>query len=184
MNSGIFRNIASFLMLLLSLTGFSQQGILLKPLETDSTQMEFERQLEYRQLISGSPESDFFTGDNSISKFDERLEFDKRYSFNLDFNAINGNTFTAISTGDGIPFHTPFYHNGMVLSEAAYQLGNRFVLGGFSYGANSVFSAPFPNPGYGNFDSYGSTLFMQYKVSKKVKIQTRVNVSQGHYPEF
>ncbi len=184
MNSILFRNIASLLLLVLSLNGFSQQAILLKPLETDSTQMEFERQMEYRQLISGSKESGLLLGNGTISKFDERLEFDKRYSFNLDFNAINGNTFTAISTGDGIPFYTPFYHNGMVLSEAAYQLGNRFVLGGFSYGANSVFSAPFPNQGFGNFDSYGSTLFMQYKVSKKVKIQTRFNVSQGHYPEF
>jgi hypothetical protein len=82
------------------------------------------------------------------------------------------------------PFFSPFYQNGMVLSEGAYNFGGKFTFGGFSYGTNSVMSAPLPNQ-MNKFDNYGSTLFMQYKVSKNFKIETRVNINQGGgYPGF
>ena len=140
--------------------------------------------MEYRQLISGSQSSNLLTEKITLPGFNDLLIPDNRYSFNLDFNANKNFAFTGISTGTNTMFYNPYFHNGVVLSEGAYKFGNKFTLGGFSYGANSVFSAPLPNQGFGKFDSYGSTLFMQYNVSKKVKIQTRVNVSQGNYPEF
>ena len=58
-------------------------------------------------------------------------------------------------------------------------MADKFKIGGFSYGANSVFSAPFPNQGLNNYDYRGATMFMQYKVSKNFKIETSVNVQQG-----
>ncbi len=170
--------------MLFALNGFSQQGAVMKPLETDSAQMELERQMEYRQLISGSTGSNFLTEKITLPGFNDLLMQDNRYSLNFDFSANDNFAFSGISTGTNIPFYNPYFHNGVVLSEGAYKLGDKFTFGGFSYGANSVFSSPLPNQGFGNFDTYGSTLFMQYKVSKKFKIQTRFNVSQGHYPEF
>lgn len=178
------RNILFIVFLITSFPVFSQQLQGLIPLETDSVQLELDRQREYRQLLSGSAENSLLIGQPALPGFNEQFEFNKRYSFHFDFNAFNGQTFSGFSTGSGIPLYSPFYRNGMVLSEASYQLGNRFVLGGFSYGANSLFSAPFPNQGLNRFDSYGSTLFMQYKVSKNFKIETRVNVSQGNHPGF
>ena len=156
----------------------------MKPLESDSAQMDLERQMEYRQLISGSQGSNLVSEKITLPGFNDLLTLDNRYSFNFDFNANKNFAFSGISTGNNTTFYNPYFHNGVVLSEGAYKLGNKFTFGGFSYGANSVFSAPLPNQSFGKFDSYGSTLFMQYNVSKKVKIQTRVNVSQGHYPEF
>jgi len=76
------------------------------------------------------------------------------------------------------PFYSPFYQNGRVFSEAAYKIGDKFTFGGFSYGTNPMMMPP-PAPGINNFNRYGSTMFMQYKVGKNFKIETRVNVSQG-----
>lgn len=184
MNFKIARYYLSFLLLLVAVSGFAQQGIIMKPLETDSAQMELERQMEYRQLISGSQTGSLLTEKIALPGFNDLLTANNRYAFNFDFSAINNFAFTGISTGTGSAFYNPYFHNGVVLSEGAYKLGDKFTFGGFSYGANTVFSAPLPNQSSGSFDSYGSTLFMQYNVSKKVKIQTRVNVSQGHFPEF
>ena len=79
---------------------------------------------------------------------------------------------------------SPFYQNGTILSQAAYQLSDKFTMGGYSYGTNSIFAAPNANPRANKFNNYGSTLYMQYKVSKNFKIETRVNVSQGGGPGY
>lgn len=73
----------------------------------------------------------------------------------------------------------PFLRNGAIFSQGSYQLSDKFKVGGYSFGANSILSAPFPNQGINNFDVRGSTLFIEYKVSDKFKIETRVSVSQG-----
>ena len=184
MNFKIVRYHLLLAFLLVAIHGIAQQGIIMKPLETDSAQMELERQMEYRQLISGASQSNLLTEKITLPGFNDLLAMNNPYSINFDFSAIKNFAFTGISAGTNTTYYNPYFHNGVVLSEGAYKLGNKFTFGGFSYGANSVFSAPLPNQSFGKFDSYGSTIFMQYNVSKKVKIQTRVNVSQGHYPEF
>lgn len=72
-----------------------------------------------------------------------------------------------------------FIHNGAILSGANYKLGDRLSVGGFSYGGHSIFSAPFPNRGVNNFDFRGSTLFMQYNISKNFKIGTHISVTRS-----
>ncbi|HSM48550.1 MAG TPA: hypothetical protein VK872_12085, partial [Draconibacterium sp.] len=120
------------------------------------------------------------------SGFDLNTEFAKMYSLNLNLYNFNNMFNSGFSTGMMNPFYSPFYQNGMVLSEGAYKFSDKFTFGGFSYGANSMMSGPpMPTPGMDKFDRYGSTLFMQYKVSKNFKIETRFNVSQGgRYPGF
>lgn len=176
------KNTLLFLLFFISMGTFAQQGIIMKPLEQDSAQIELERQLEYRQLISGKPQDQLFENNFDLPDFDLRYEFDKRYKIHFDLFNLNSLPFNGFSTGMINPGFSPFYQNGKILSDAAYQLGNKFVLGGYSYGINSMFSAPLPNQGMNNFDRYGSTMFLQYKVSKKFKIETRVNVSQGARP--
>ena len=93
---------------------------------------------------------------------------------NLSFDGILTNRYSFI----------PFFRNGRILSSAEYKMGDRFTFGGFSYGANSIFSVPSFNPVNNKFDIYGSTLFLQYKISKNFKIETRVNVNKGPGPGF
>ena len=164
---------------------FAQQGLYTDFTEQDSAQMILQRQIEYYQLITGNYiNSDLLLGDLELPEYDFMDEIQKSYTVGFDFSPVNN--YIGISNGMTSPLYSPYYRNGEVLSAAAYKLGNKLTLGGFSYGANSVFSAPYPSQGMNNnFDSYGSTLFMQYKVSKKFKIETRINVQQnGRHPGF
>ncbi|WP_167618353.1 hypothetical protein [Maribellus sediminis] len=77
---------------------------------------------------------------------------------------------------------SPFYSNAQIFGGSSTKLNDKLTIGGFSYGANSIMTAPLPNRQNGNFDSYGSTMFMQYKVSKNFKIETRVSVGQQQGP--
>ena len=170
-------------LLFIAFGSFAQQGLQMEFTGQDSVQMKLQRQIEYLQLISGL--SNFLDEEIKLPDFNYQDEFIKRYSLNLEFFPVTNYTFGGFSSVMMNPFYSPFYRNGTVLSAAAYQLGDKFTLGGFSYGTNSIFSAPHPNQRINNFDSYGSTLFMQYKVSKNFKIETRINVSQGgQHPGF
>jgi len=165
---------------ILSLAASAQEGLILKPMEQDSALIKLERQIEYNQLISGQIPGELFLEKIELPKFDYKTEFVKRYSLNYDNYSFNSLPLTGFSLG----MMGPFYQNGMVLSEAAYKVGDKFTFGGFSYGINPMMMPP-PAPGINNFNRYGSTMFMQYKVSKNFKIETRVNVSQGgQYPGF
>lgn len=149
----------------------------LMPLATDSASINLERQIEYRQLVTGQ----LLPPDNVISfpKFDFNSGIDQRYTIGLTHGFNSGlPSYSYFSAATTSPYFSPFYGNGAVLSEGAYKLGNKFVLGGFSYGVNSPFFAPLPHS-TNQFNRYGSTLYMQYKVGKNFKIETRVNVSQG-----
>ena len=170
-------------LLFIAFVSFAQQGLQMDFTEQDSVQMKLQRQMEYHQLISGL--SAFLDEGFKLPEMNFQEEFLKRYTLGLELFPVTNYTFGGFSSGMMNPFHSPFYRNGTILSAAAYQLGDKFTLGGFSYGANSIYSAPHPNQGMNNFDNYGSTLFMQYKVSKNFKIETRVNVQQGgHHPGF
>ena len=107
------------------------------------------------------------------------FDFNQNSVFSIEFNKLNGLFDTGFRAGSMGTFYTPFFHDAKILSQGAYSLGNKFVLGGFSYGANSVFSSPLPNQNSMNFDAYGNTLLLQYKVSKNFKIETRFNVTHG-----
>jgi hypothetical protein len=79
----------------------------------------------------------------------------------------------------GFPFY-PVTFNGVILSEGSYRINDRFTIGGYSFGANRLLSAPVTVQGNNNFNFRGSTLFFKYKVSDKFKIETRFNVTQDH----
>ena len=156
---------------------FAQQGAILKPIDIDSTNFELYRQNEYRQFISGDFLNEPENQKINFPGFRQDFSYRQGYNLNLDFINLNSSPTLGFSTESMNTFNSPFFHNGVVLSEGAYPLGRKFTFGGFSYGANSIFSAPLSGQQLNNFDTYGSTLFMQYKISKKFKIQTRMNFS-------
>jgi len=159
---------------------FAQQGLQMDFIEPDSMELKLERQLEYQLLISGL--SGFLDGELELPKINfQDFNFTPNI-VNFDFNPSAFNSFSGYSPGMWNSFSTPFFRNGKIISAAAYRLNDKFTLGGFSYGANSIHTAPLPNQGMNKFVNYGSTLFMEYKVSKNFKIETRVNVQQGGYP--
>jgi len=139
--------------------------------------------MEYYQLISGN--TGLLDIDIALPEINLREEYIKRYTLDLDLVSLGNYSFTGMSAGSMHSFYNPYYMNASVLSSAAYQLSNKFTFGGFSYGANSMHNPQMPFNANNNFDAYGSTLFMEYKVSKKFKIETRVNIQQGgHHPGF
>jgi hypothetical protein len=105
--------------------------------------------------------------------------YNNRYSVNA--SALEMPEFTYIPSMS-LNVISPFYSNAQIIGGSATKLNDKFTIGGYSYGANSVFSAPLPNPQNSYFDTYGSTMFMQYKVSKNFKIETRVSVGQNQGP--
>jgi hypothetical protein len=173
-----FKNILFGLLLLISVGSFAQQGLIMMPLEQDSSQTELNKQIEYHQLISGQLPAGLLTETIKLPGFNFNEEYVQRYTFS--FNTYSFGSFPAagFSAGSMNPFYSPFYQNGTIFSEAAYKIGDKFTFGGFSYGLNPMMMPP-PAPGINNFNRYGSTMFMQYKVGKNFKIETRVNVSQG-----
>ncbi len=162
------------------LGSFAQQGLQMEFTELDSAQMKLQREIEYRQLISGNAfDPNLMDEKVELPDFNFMEEYNNRYTLNLGVYPLTNYSFGGLSSGMSPMFYSPFYGNATVLSAASYKLGNKFVLGGYSYGTNSIFGTPAINNGNNNFDNYGSTLIMQYKVSKNFKIETQINVMQG-----
>jgi len=166
-------------LLFLSFGLMAQQGLQMEFSEQDSIQMQQKRDREYRQLIAGNALNGLATEELKFPPFNYKAEFDKRYTLAFGISPIANYSFAGISQGTLLPGYSPFYSNAKVLSAASYQLGDKLTIGGYSYGNNSVFGAPAQNYGTNNFDNYGSTLILQYKVSKNFKIETQINVSKN-----
>lgn len=175
-----------FILFLIFVFGFLKIGAQetkdFKLSEKDSIQLELERQMHYNQLLKGYVNPNDFLETFQLPKYDLNDAILLRWNTNLSGIIPNQLDMNSISAG-GTGF-IPFLRNAQVLSSANYKPGNKLSFGGFSYGANSIFSSPSLNPEINRFDMYGSTLFIQYKVSKNFKIETRVNVIKGPAPVF
>jgi hypothetical protein len=105
------------------------------------------------------------------------------YSRNFDFSkslkssVLPSEPFSVTSFGP-----SPYYTNGTVFNQATYRLNDRFSFGGNSFGAQSVFDLPQMNPSMQNMSTKGASMFFQYKVSKNLKVETRVNISNHQSP--
>lgn len=176
------RKLLILLLIFLSLAARAQEG--LAPLttepETDSVQLAVERQLMYHQLLNGTPENELFSQPFELPQFDFNETLMNHWNINFNDLSWNPHNFSRFGYGYFGIHPSPFVRNGTVFSAGEYQFSDKFKIGGFSYGANSVFSAPLPKQGLNNnYDFNGASMFMQYKVSKNFKIETRVNVQQG-----
>lgn len=160
-------------------SSFAQEPLLPLLPEKDSVALAAERQMMYYQLLSGTLPLGEVMEPVHLQDFNFQKEIANRWNYAFPENADDFWSFRHFSPGNlGLGF-SPFLRNETILSGSSYRVNDRFSVGGYSFGANSVFSAPFPNQGLNNFDVRGSTLFMKYNVSKNFKIETRVNVTQG-----
>lgn len=123
--------------------------------------------------------SDFNSIDRSLFHQPLLPDFSKNLDFSkyLNSSVISSESFSV--SGFGI---SPFYSNGAVFNQSSYRLSDRFSIGGSSFGAHSVFEQPRLNSGIQDMSVKGASMFMQYKVSKKFKIETRVSVSNHQSP--
>lgn len=158
----------------------AQEKLMPEPFSgSDSLQMELERKNMYLQLLSGVPPSPEFMQIPALPEFDFNRVFEKNTGVASFYTDVLPFSFSGYTSTPGIFSPSPFLMGGTVYSAARYRINDRFSFGGYSFGARSVFTAPLPNQGINSFDTRGSTLFMQYKVSKNFKIETRVSVTQG-----
>ncbi|WP_297087584.1 hypothetical protein [uncultured Draconibacterium sp.] len=170
------RIIITIFVLLTGMQLFAQQGLQMDFGEVDSSEIALQRQLEYYNLVNGSLNNNALLQELQLPDFNINNVYQSRYTLAL-------SSFPQFNTTDlslhGSNIVSPLFYNAEMLSSAAYQLGDKFVFGGYSYGANHVLSAPTPNPNSSYFDAYGSTMFLQYKVSKKFKIETSISIQQN-----
>lgn len=105
------------------------------------------------------------------------------YSKNLDFSKylnpvlISSESFSVQRFG-----FLPFYSTGAIFNQATYRLNDRLLVGGSSFGAQSVFDKPRINSSMQDMSIKGASMFMQYKVSKNFRIETRVSISNHKSP--
>lgn len=164
----------------LAFLGASAQEPLMPELpEQDTAKQETKRRVMYMQLLSGTLPSGDLTETQQFPEFDFSKALASHYNTRLSGFLPGEWTMNYFIPGHSGFFPSPFFRNGQIFSEGRIPLRGKFSLGGYSFGANSAFSAPFPNQGINTFDTRGSTFFMQYNVSKKFKIETRISVSQG-----
>ena len=170
------RSVLVIILLFCALQTFAQQGLQMDFGEVDSSEVQLQRQIEYYNLINGGIDGSYLMSDLQLPEFDMNQFYQSRYTLAL--AAVPQFNYTGLSF-HGSDIVSPYYYNAEMLSSEAFELGDKFVIGGYSYGANSVLSAPLPNQNSNYFDTYGSTMFMQYKVSKKFKIETSISIQQN-----
>lgn len=161
----------------ITLGALAQEGpVLLMPKE-DTVASEVPAMKSHLLPVTPFPNNDFLLNGLTFS-FNPYIKLHQRFTPDFNFKSFTLSNFTS-----AYPLSSsPFFMNSQILSGSVTQLSDRLTIGGFSYGTNSIMSAPLPNQMGRSFDSYGSTMFMQYKVSKNFKIETRVSVGQSQGP--
>lgn len=99
---------------------------------------------------------------------------------NLDFlKYLNpSKEFSHSYTFAGTSFN-PVFPFGQVFNQSTYRLNDRFLIGGNSFGAQSVYDQPKLNTTIQDMSIKGASMFMQYKVNDHFKVQTRISISNG-----
>jgi len=144
-------------------------------------------EVDSRQLSVGKPLfSDDLFSPLELNLFDNTL-FNQpllpSYIRNLDFLKNLNTSRIAVNsyTYSGFVF-SPFISSARIFNQETYRLNNRLSFGGNSFGAQSVFDMPNLNPSIQDMNTKGASLFMQYKVSKKFKVEGRVSITNRSNP--
>jgi len=105
------------------------------------------------------------------------------YTKNLDFKKYLGKSmdisYSFYSTGS---VFNPYLSSVQVYNQSMVKLNDHFSFGGNSFGAQSVFDQPKLNPSIQDMSIKGASMILQYKVSDKVKVETRVSISTHQSP--
>jgi hypothetical protein len=107
--------------------------------------------------------------------------FDLTRYLNSEWKIITSSASSFFPTSVGSPalpgMFLPFGGTGSVFSEATFSLNDKMTIGGNSFGIRSPFS-PLPGvSGTNRYDIRGATMFMEYKVSKNIRIGAGITVT-------
>lgn len=100
------------------------------------------------------------------------------YQKNLDFlkylnpSSSASYSFSLMRSG----FH-PVFPFGQVFNQSSYRVNNHLIVGGNSFGAQSVFDRPKLNSTIQDMGIKGASMFIEYKVNDRFKVQTRFGIS-------
>jgi hypothetical protein len=113
-------------------------------------------------------------------RFDQPLfTSNKNLDFSQKIHLFSTYSESAINSDFGF---SPFFSTGKIFNQATFRLNERFLIGGNSFGAQSVFDPPRMNSSIQNMNLKGASMFLQYKVSKSVKVEGRVSISNRPNP--
>lgn len=99
---------------------------------------------------------------------------------NLDFlKFLNPSKEISASYSFSGTLFNPVFPFGQVFNHSAYRLNDRFLLGGNSFGAQSVFDHPKLNSTIQDMSIKGASMYMQYKVNDHFNVETRISISNG-----
>jgi hypothetical protein len=153
--------------------------------EMDTTRLEtpglYEPRLVLPDVNEEIPEMMNLKTKLEVPAFDFSKYLNSRWR--VDYSTFNGQNYLPgnipnIQTGS---FFSPFYGSGTIFNQAVYQLSGKLMVGGNSFGANSIYGAPFNRSGTGPYDMHGASLFLEYKVSRNFRIGGSISVSNNPY---
>lgn len=105
------------------------------------------------------------------------------FNKNLDLKKYSGSAlnlnFSGYSWGS---YFNPFISSVQVFSQGSYRLNDKLSIGGNSFGARTIFDTPVLNPAIQNMNVRGANLIMHYKISDKLKVETRFSISNHKSP--
>ena len=102
------------------------------------------------------------------------------YNKNLDFlKYLNPSKEIRPSYSFSATSFNPIFSFGLVFNQSTYRLNDHFLIGGNSFGAQSVFEPPKLNSAIQDMSIKGASMFMQYKVTDHFKVETRISISNG-----
>lgn len=101
---------------------------------------------------------------------------------------LNFNDFAKISKSNYslrsfIDFQNNFIGTGFhVFNEANYRLNEKFLFGGNNFGTGSILEPPLINQSINDMSLKGASMFLQYKVNDKFKVETRISITNKQFP--
>jgi hypothetical protein len=175
----MFQNGFIIVMILFCLKSYAQEPLMPIVSDQDTLPSEIERSIMYQQLLTGVPPlEDWLSPAGSINfDFNNNLKYFKYQGNPSTFREREGAADFIFRPGSGHP--GSLFWNETLFSGSSINLNNRFSFGGYSFGANAPWKNSLPNRELNQFDYRGSTLFMEYHISKNFRIGTQMQIIQG-----
>lgn len=178
MGFGIIQKGLIIAWLLFCLKSHAQEPLMPLIPDQDTLPAATERSIIFDPPLTGVPPLDDWMKLASDINFDfNNLKFTQYQRISSIFMTRGGATDFIFRPGIERP--GSLFLNETVLSGSVFKLNNRFSVGGYSFGANVPWNGSLSNRELNQFDFRGSTLFMEYHISKNFRIGTQMHIIQG-----
>lgn len=174
-----------FLILGLLLSGFlnAQEPVKISSQKEDSLRLKLPGLMEPEPVMEDIGIDMPFDINSTTKLVAPVFDFSKYLHSNwtVSYSSLTGSWKTLEYSGFTPGIFSPFPGPFSVFNEATYRINGKFLFGGNSFGANSIFTAPLSHPGAEQWEIRGASIFMEYKVSKNFRIGASVTVSDNPY---